>query len=218
MSTWEFKGSSFVSTVRAVVLLLGDQRHLGVRRCISCLHPLQPSWISCSCSPLPMPCAVLPAGSIHSCRPQTSSQLTSTAQMGQASSIHLGRQLIKAIEAGDVDAVMKLVTQHPQLLHYSTFARFGPCHYAAKGSHTEVLQLLLAKADELDQQATLQAGSSSTSSTSTGALHQGHHNKAGSLTTRLVNAPSDRGVTCLMLAAKNGSLDCVRLLLDKVRV
>lgn len=149
--------------------------------------------------------------------------------MGSATS-HLrgaGGQLIKASKAGDADAVMELVSHHPQLLHYSTFRDgAGPCHYAARANHVEVLQQLVAKADELDhlswQQATEHGGSAD--GCSDGAWfwhhrqqHQGY-NTAPSLVKQLVNASTDRGITPLMLAVTGGWVESVKLLLDKVRV
>lgn len=142
--------------------------------------------------------------------------------MGQAASSHLsgtGAQLIKAAKAGDADAVTELISAHPALLSYCTFRNFGPAHYAARADHVEVLQQLVAKAEELDhlarqqqQQQRMQRPGLAPRTTRGGAHHPTHNS---SLTHQLVNAPSDRGITPLMLAVRSSCVASVRLLLAK---
>lgn len=142
--------------------------------------------------------------------------------MGQAVSLHLsgtGTQLIKAAKAGDADAVTELVSRHPVLMSFSTFRAFGPAHYAARADHLEVLQQLIAKAEELDHLRRQQQGSrggrggAHRFSSSSQRPHDPHHRQ--SLVLQLVNAPSDRGITPLMLAVRNGCVASVKLLLAK---
>jgi ankyrin repeat protein len=153
--------------------------------------------------------------------------------MGQAASLHLsgvGSQLIKAIKAGDADAVTELVSRHPQLLRYCNLRQLGPCHYAAKGQHVEVLQQLVAKAQEVEQLQWQEAAANGAKVHSSlfggggGAPAQlpaqAHHRSSRereSLVKQLVNAASDRGVTTLMLAVDSGCMASIKLLLEKVR-
>jgi len=153
---------------------------------------------------------------------------TATSSMGQSASVHLsgmGTQLIKASKAGDADAVTELVSSNPQLLRYCTFRHLGPCHYAARGDHVEVLQQLVAKAQEVEQlqwqeaaangakvHAWLVGGPAQPQEHQLQRPGQGRH----SLVKQLVNATSDRGVTPLMLAVDGGCAASVKLLLEKV--
>jgi ankyrin repeat protein len=145
--------------------------------------------------------------------------------MGQTAS-HLngmGTQLIKASKAGDADAVTELVSSNTQLLRYCTFRHLGPCHYAARGDHVEVLQQLLAKAHEVEQ---LQWQAAAASGAKVHARLVGDASAAqpveqecstrGSLVKQMVNAASDRGVTPLMLAVDGGCKASVKLLLEQV--
>lgn len=155
--------------------------------------------------------------------------------MGQVASSHLsgmGTQLIKASKAGDADAVTELVSSNPQLLRYCTFRHLGPCHYAARGDHVEVLQQLVAKAQEIEQLQGREAAASSAQvharlvgsvpPAAAAATAAPHHQQQppslqrNSLVRQLVNATSDRGVTPLMLAVDGGCVASVRLLLENV--
>ena len=145
--------------------------------------------------------------------------------MGQTAS-HLngmGTQLIKASKAGDADAVTELVSSNPQLLRYCTFRSLGPCHYAARGDHVEVLQQLVAKAHEVEQlqwQAAAASGAKAQARLvgDAPAAQPAHQecSKRGNLVKQLVNAASDRGVTPLMLAVEGGCKASVKLLLEQV--
>jgi ankyrin repeat protein len=144
--------------------------------------------------------------------------------MGQTAS-HLnglGPQLIKAAKAGDADAVTELVSSNPQLLRYCTFRHLGPCHYAAKHNHVEVLQQLVAKAQEVEQLQWQKAAASSAKvhaqlfgTPAEPDLHSHQAHQPG-LVKQMVTAATDRGVTPLMLAAEGGSVANVKLLLEKV--
>lgn len=144
--------------------------------------------------------------------------------MGQTAS-HLnglGAQLIKAAKAGDADAVTELVSSNPKLLRYCTFRHQGPCHYAAKHKRVEVLQQLVAKAQEVEQLQWQEAAASSAKvharlfGTPAEPAQHRHQSAQPGLVKQLVTAATDRGVTPLMLAAESGSVASVRLLLEKV--
>jgi ankyrin repeat protein len=146
--------------------------------------------------------------------------------MGQTAS-HLnglGPQLIKAAKAGDADAVTELVSSNPQLLRYCTFRHMGPCHYAAKHNHVEVLQQLVAKALEVEQLQWQEAAANSAKvhaqlfgyPVEAGQHMHRHHAAQSGLVQQLVSATTDRGVTPLMLAAESGNVASVKLLLEKV--
>lgn len=150
--------------------------------------------------------------------------------MGQTAS-HLngmGNQLIKASKAGDADAVTELVSTNPQLLRFCTFRHLGPAHYAARGDHVEVLQQLVAKAQEVEQLQWQEAaaGGAKVHARLFGTpldpqLEQQHHRRRSSmehdsLVKQVVNAASDRGITPLMLAVDGGCVASVKLLLEKV--
>lgn len=146
--------------------------------------------------------------------------------MGQTAS-HLngmGNQLIKASKAGDADAVIELVSTNPQLLRFCTFRHLGPAHYAARGDHVEVLQQLVAKAQEVEQLQWQAAAASSAkvhaslcdAPTGQPQEQQQHPLRRNSLVQQVVNATSDRGVTPLMLAVDGGCVASIKLLLEKV--
>lgn len=171
---------------------------------------------------------VVAAASSAICITNTTSD--SSSRMGQAASAHLtglGTQLIKASKAGDADAVTELVSSNPQLLRYCTFRHLGPCHYAARGDHVEVLQQLVAKAQEIEQlqwQAAAAASGARAHARLVGSTTPATRSptaagpNSSSLVKQLVNATSDRGVTPLMFAVDGGCAASVKLLLEKVRV
>jgi ankyrin repeat protein len=147
------------------------------------------------------------------------------SSMGQTAS-HLngmGNQLIKASKAGDADAVTELVSTNPQLLRYCTFRHLGPAHYAARGDHVEVLQQLVAKAQEVEQLQWQAAAASSAEvhaslcDAPAGQPQEQHQPlRRNSLVKQVVNVTSDRGVTPLMLAVDGGCVASIKLLLEKV--
>jgi ankyrin repeat protein len=146
------------------------------------------------------------------------------SSMGQTAS-HLngmGTQLIKASKTGDADAVTELVSTNPQLLRYCTFRHLGPAHYAARGDHVEVLQQLVAKAQEVEQLQWQAAAASSAKvhpslyDAAAGTPQEQQSLRRNSLVKQVVNATSDRGVTPLMLAVDGGCVASIKLLLEKV--
>lgn len=112
-----------------------------------------------------------------------------------------GSRLLEAVQSGDATAVVELISRHPELLKYASHRRLSAAHFAACRESAEVLQHLIAKAHELQCIA---------------HVKQHCNGKAPDLVHDVVNARSDRGVTPLMLAAEQGCLATVKLLLDKV--
>jgi ankyrin repeat protein len=82
--------------------------------------------------------------------------------------------------------------------------QFTLLHFAARGDHTDVLQQLFSKAEEVEFMQQLAQG---------GRVGRQYGPR---LVAQLVNAYSDRGITPLMLAAQCGCLASVKLLLSKV--
>lgn len=143
----------------------------------------------------------------------------------------MGSQLIKASKVGDADAVTELVSTNPQLLRFCTFRHLGPAHYAARGDHVEVLQQLVAKAQEIEQLRWQAAAADKACMHLAGAAQPAQHHQPHpqhrrqeaashqhSLVQQVVNATSDRGITPLMLAVDGGCVASVKLLLEKVWV
>ncbi|KAF6258492.1 ankyrin repeat-containing domain protein [Scenedesmus sp. NREL 46B-D3] len=114
-----------------------------------------------------------------------------------------GSQLVKAVKSGDAMLVTELISANPQLLHYATMRQFTLLHFAARGDHTDVLQQLFSKAEEVEFMQQLAQG---------GRVGRPCGPR---LVSELVNAYSDRGITPLMLAAQCGCLATVKLLLSK---
>jgi ankyrin repeat protein len=158
--------------------------------------------------------------------------------MGQGASAHLGvgPQLLKAAKAGDAELVTRLVSTLPGLLRYSSFHQLSAVHLAVRGDHVDVLRLLFAKAAELEHHAGREAAAAAPAGGSAAGRHADAARPLGlarrrrqqpppprararkSLAAQMANAATDRGVTPLMLAAANGCVENVTLLLANVSI
>jgi ankyrin repeat protein len=158
--------------------------------------------------------------------------------MGQGASAHLGvgPQLLKAAKAGDAELVTRLVSTLPGLLRYSSFHQLSAVHLAVRGDHVDVLRLLFAKAAELEHHAGREAAAAAPAGGSAAGRHADAARPLGlarrrrqqpppprprapkGLAAQVANAATDRGVTPLMLAAANGCVENVTLLLANVSI
>lgn len=104
--------------------------------------------------------------------------------------------------AGDAGLVKELLDNHPELLKHKASHCVSLFHLAAQADHAEVLEELFSKAEDMQY---------------INCLSQSPRGRRN-LVQQVANSQNDRGVTPLMLAAEQGSIASVRLLLSKVRL
>ncbi|WIA14730.1 hypothetical protein OEZ85_003219 [Tetradesmus obliquus] len=125
-----------------------------------------------------------------------------------------GTQLLKCASKGDAAAVDALTGAYPQLLCYSNFLQTSCWHLAARAGSSDVLAVLVSRAEDIKFRHCLaSARRSSRSNTSNDRGQQQQQQQRESLVQQLVNARTSKDITPLMMAAESGCADSVRLLL-----